>query len=70
MLLIKFKYRDKYTKGNWSSQQCQTDSIEHCKQFYGLGIDTNCDYEIVSVQQINSDGSLTDIPVTKTGRLK
>lgn len=51
MYIIKFKYRDKYTNGEWNEQECVCSSIEECKKFYGLGID--CEYEIVSIEKNN-----------------
>lgn len=50
MYRIKFKYRDKYTNGNWNEQECVCSSVAECKKFYGLGVD--CDYEIISVEKV------------------
>ena len=50
MLLIKFKYRDDYTNGEWREQECVVDSVKKCKEIYGLGID--CEYIITSVKEI------------------
>lgn len=50
MLEIKFRYKDRYTGGNWNEQTCYTSSIEECIKFYGLGID--CEYEIISVKEV------------------
>ena len=47
---IKFKYKDAYTRGNWSYQECDVSSVEECKKIYGLGID--CEYQILSVDEI------------------
>lgn len=53
MIEIKFKYRDQYSKDNkWSTQSCVCRSVEECKRFYGLGIDPNCEYEIISVREV------------------
>ena len=49
MLHIKFKYRDQYTNGKWSEQECHVSSINECIKIYGLGID--CEYQIVSVKE-------------------
>lgn len=51
MKKIKFKFRDNYTKGEWRYRECTMDSVEECKEMYGLGIDCN-DYEIISVETI------------------
>lgn len=48
MLLVKFKYRDGYTHGEWREQECTCESISECKEWYGLG--TDCEYEIISVE--------------------
>ena len=50
MLLVKFKYRDNYTNGEWREQECVVNSVKECKEIYGLGID--CEYNIVSVEKI------------------
>ena len=50
MLLIKFKYRDDYTNGEWREQECVVDSVKKCKEIYGLGID--CEYTITSIKKI------------------
>lgn len=53
MLHIKFKYRDQYSKDDkWSEQQCTCSSLEECKKFYGLDIDPNCEYEIISIEEL------------------
>ena len=44
---IKFKYKDKYTNGEWKEQECFVGSVKECIRIYGLGVD--CDYEIISV---------------------
>lgn len=50
MLKIKFRYKDFLSKGEWNEQQCCVSSVSECIKLYGLGID--CDYEIVSVEEI------------------
>ena len=50
MVHIKFKYRDQYTHGNWNEQECIMDSVQTCKEIYGLGVD--CEYEIISVEEV------------------
>ena len=49
MLHITFKYRDNYTNGEWREQECWVNSIQECKEIYGLGID--CEYQIISVKE-------------------
>lgn len=50
MLRIEFEYKDKYTKGKWSKQECVVESIAECKRLYGLGVD--CEYRIISVEKV------------------
>lgn len=50
MLHIKFKYKDRYTNGKWSEQECFMTSVGECIKFYGLGID--CEYKIISVEEV------------------
>lgn len=50
MLRITFKYRDKYTHGNWNTQSCVMSSVKECIEWYGLGVD--CEYEILSVEKV------------------
>ena len=50
MYKIKFRYKDKYTHGEWRIQSCKCSSVEQCKEWYGLGID--CEYEILSVEKV------------------
>lgn len=50
MLHIKFRYKDRYTRGEWNTQECTMSSIEECIKVYGLGVD--CEYEIVSVEEV------------------
>lgn len=50
MLRIKFRYADAYSNWEWRNQECTVSSITECKKIYGLGID--CDYEIISVEEI------------------
>lgn len=51
MLHIKFEYRDKWTHGEWSTQECVLHSVEECIRIYGLGVD--CEYRIVSVEEVS-----------------
>lgn len=50
MVRVVFEYKDKYTDGRWSRQECTVESVEKCIEFYGLGVD--CDYRIVSVEEV------------------
>ena len=52
MFKIKFKYRDKYSYPNWNEQECTMSSVEECKRIYGLGVDVDCEYKIISVEPI------------------
>jgi len=52
MLKIKFRYKDRYTEGTWSEQECVASSIKECKEFYGLD-QPDVEYEIVSVEKVN-----------------
>lgn len=51
MKLIKFRYKDRYTKGNWAYQECTMNSVRECIEWYGLEFDCD-DYEILSVEEI------------------
>lgn len=51
MLKIKFEYRDQYTNGKWSTQECVCESVKECKEWYGLGVD--CEYRIISVEEVD-----------------
>lgn len=50
MLRIEFEYKDKYTNGNWNSQECVMESVQDCIKFYGLGVD--CEYRIIKVEEV------------------
>lgn len=50
MLKIKFRYMDRYSNGKWNEQECIVSSVRKCIEFYGLGVD--CDYQILSVEEI------------------
>lgn len=49
MKRIKFKYKDRYTNGEWREQECSVESVKECIEIYGLGVD--CEYRIVSVEE-------------------
>lgn len=51
MVQVKFRYKDKYTRGEWSYQECIVESVDECIAIYGLNID--CDeYEILEVTEL------------------
>ena len=51
MLKITFKYADEMSNWEWREQTCIVSSVAECKKIYGLGID--CDYVILSVEEVN-----------------
>lgn len=55
MFQIKFKYKDSLSNGEWREQECFVESVRKCKELYGLGIDPDCEYEILSVEEVGSD---------------
>ena len=55
MLKIKFKYADAISNWQWREQTCFVHSVAECIQIYGLGID--CDYEIISVEEIDKSAN-------------
>lgn len=50
MLHIVFEYRDAYSKGKWTRQECVLRSMRECIELYGLGKD--CEYRIISVEKV------------------
>ena len=52
MVHIVFEYKDQYTHGNWSKQECTCIDVQSCKDSYGLGSDPNCEYRILSVEEV------------------
>lgn len=50
MVHVEFEYRDAYTNGKWSKQECTVSSVAECKKIYGLGID--CEYRITKVEEV------------------
>ena len=50
MVHIVFEYKDMYTNGNWSRQECTCNSLKECIDWYGLGVD--CEYHILSVKEL------------------
>lgn len=58
MVRIVFEYMDRYTNGEWRKQRCIVESVEECKEIYGLGID--CDYRIISVEEVQNMEYIND----------
>lgn len=58
MVKVVFEYMDRYTNGEWNRQRCIVESVEKCKEIYGLGID--CDYRIISVEEVQNMGYIND----------
>ena len=52
MVKVVFEYMDRFTYGEWRKQRCIVESVEKCKEIYGLGID--CDYRIISVEEVQN----------------
>lgn len=50
MLRIEFEYADELSNYEWRRQTCIMESVEECKQMYGLGVD--CDYRILKVEEV------------------
>ena len=53
---IVFEYADAMSGWNWRKQECEVyakniaDARKKCMELYGLGVD--CDYHIVTIEQI------------------
>ena len=58
MVKVVFEYMDRYTNGKWNEQRCIVESVEECKEIYGLGID--CDYRIISVEEVQNMEYIND----------
>ena len=58
MVRVVFEYMDRYTNGEWRQQRCIVESVEKCKEIYGLGID--CDYRIISVEEVQNMEYIND----------
>ena len=58
MVRVVFEYMDKYTNGEWNRLRCVVESVEKCKEIYGLGID--CDYRIISVEEVQNMEYIND----------
>jgi len=50
MKRIKFRYADSYSNWEWRYQECTMSSVRECIKVYDLGVD--CDYEILSVEEV------------------
>ena len=55
MVKVRFKYRDQYSRGQWSINESEYKSLKECKEWNGLGADPNCEYEILSVEEIKKE---------------
>lgn len=53
MVEVTFQFKDKYTRGDWRTQSCVCDSVEECKEMYGLGYD--CEYRILNVEEVEKE---------------
>ena len=58
MVKVVFEYMDRYTNGEWNRQRCIVESVEKCKEIYGLG--TDCDYRIISVEEVQNMEYIND----------
>ena len=58
MVKVVFEYMDRYTNGEQNRQRCIVESVEECKEIYGLGID--CDYRIISVEEVQNMEYIND----------
>lgn len=47
---IKFRYKDEFTNGEWSYQECYLPSVQECIKCYGLD---EIEYEILSVEEVS-----------------
>ena len=52
MVEVTFKYKDSWSGDKWNTQKCTVESVEECKKIYGLGIDADCEYKIISVKEV------------------
>lgn len=52
MVHVVFEYKDSLSKGEWRKQECFVSSVEQCKKIYGLGIDPDCEYRIIKVEEV------------------
>lgn len=53
MVKITFMYRDQYCKKDeWNIQQCTVKDREECIKIYGLESDPNCEYQIISEEEV------------------
>ena len=53
MVRIVFRYKDQFTRGQWSIQECTVANREECIRIYGLESDPNVyDWEIISEEEV------------------
>ncbi len=50
MYMIKFKYKDAYTNGEWRDQMCIVSSVAKCIEIYGLDRG-DVEYQIISIEE-------------------
>lgn len=55
MVKVRFTYKDRYTHGRWSTQECVVRDVEEAKKLYGLGEDPDCEWEIIRVEEIDDE---------------
>ena len=46
---IKFRYKDEFTNGEWSYQECYLPSLQECINCYGLD---QIEYEILLIEEV------------------
>ena len=63
MVKVVFEYMDRYTNGEWNRQRCIVESVEECKEIYGVRIDCDYNYDIVAVKIFDNilNSKLADI---------
>lgn len=49
---IKFRYKDEFTNGEWSYQECYLPSLEECIKCYGLD-QPDVQYEIILIEDVD-----------------
>lgn len=49
MVHIKFKYKDEYSKDQWSYQECTVRNLKECIDWYGLN---ECEYKILEIKEV------------------
>ena len=56
MKRIKFRYKDQFSRGEWKEQECIVESLQECKELYGLNVD--CEYELISVECLDDENPI------------